>query len=831
MADHFKKIIDGIKKELTAEFKYDDEDDDPKSLLDLDFISGLVQQYHAELRKNLLAITNSLKSKKYTKPKIDANDSNKDKEKAKLKFYEGYQSDLIEELGKHYPELKKIIKTGNPTEASFSIAVESVAKCPKFENRLSENVKTGLELRGINKGVIEKAVNERFGYESVSIVSAHFNSVGFKNAYDAGDFKALKRAEVENRAVEEKRQRESMGEGGGAAFESALTKMVNNDPGNWVITSGAFSGRTLANVHNLIGGSDKHTRQIYKNFEADLANKKETIEKSEVLLQNTENRLITEAKRITGRTYTYAALSGMYASLPASLQKLIDKQEEKIKDIAELSFSYQHSVKNQQETKLRLASVGEKATNWILNTHATILANPNAFSRTFGRASPLNKTGLNNALVAMFKSYAKDSYLLFDALDAKGIYREEVAREDDPFYTLTQFYIGRDGVKRRKETTRYKMPRKHEGEGFTSADTDTSPKNLEGKDKPGMQGTGRVYTKDGTKVADEAVSKKRREHDYGLGGPNSMLRGLAEGMSVHDKVRYEKLQDVLKNLPKRTTKEWVINPMTGEQQMMRKGSKLGLMLVYDKHNKLVWKEFDVYGKARKAVGGSLERMRQKATDKQRILLSVAESMISDSSSKDKTVKEADAVNLGQVNTEGKVSVDDATDKKMEEDGRGAGDYSSQFTKKRQKYSEKIKEAISYKQLEKTEMKIYEDMGKAGHVVDPSIRKQIIMVGQIENFMEGSDANPNFYTGPMVNKNTVMAMREYGSPASLKAIEQFQEAQLAHYSEGGKGMRESNYRHESEDRYLTEYELLDSQLPIKTQIDLRKLELRNSGVKD
>jgi hypothetical protein len=68
MADNFKKIIDGIKKELTAEFKYDDEDDDPKSLLDLDFVSGLVQQYHAELRKNLLAITNSLKSKNYKKP-------------------------------------------------------------------------------------------------------------------------------------------------------------------------------------------------------------------------------------------------------------------------------------------------------------------------------------------------------------------------------------------------------------------------------------------------------------------------------------------------------------------------------------------------------------------------------------------------------------------------------------------------------------------------------------------------------------------------------------------------------------------------------------------
>lgn len=239
MADNFKKIIDGIKKELTAEFKYDDEDDDPKSLLDLDFVSGLVQQYHAELRKPL-AITNSLKSKNYSKPKIDVNDSNKDKEKAKLKFYGEYQGDLIKELGKYYPELKKIIKTGNPTEASFSIAVESVAKCPKFEHKLSENVTTGLRLRRINKGVIEKAVNERFGYESVSIVSAHFNSVGFKNAYDAGGFEALKKAEVENRAVEEKRQRESMGEGGGAAFESALTKMVNNDPGNWVVTSGAF---------------------------------------------------------------------------------------------------------------------------------------------------------------------------------------------------------------------------------------------------------------------------------------------------------------------------------------------------------------------------------------------------------------------------------------------------------------------------------------------------------------------------------------------------------------------------------------------------------------
>jgi hypothetical protein len=291
------------------------------------------------------------------------------------------------------------------------------------------------------------------------------------------------------------------------------------------------------------------------------------------------------------------------------------------------------------------------------------------------------------------------------------------------------------------------------------------------------------------------------------------------------------LQDVLKNLPKRTTKEWVIDPLTGEQRLMRKGSNLGLMLVYDKHRKLVWKEFDVYGKARKAVGGSLERLKQKEIDKQRILLFAAESMISDSMGKDRTVKEADAVNLGQVDTDRKVTTDEVLDKNIQYDGSEAGDYSSQFTKKRQKYSEKIKEATSYKQLEKTEMKIYEDMGKAGHIVDPSIRKQIIIVGQIENFMEGSSDTPNFYTGPMVSRETILAMREYGSPASIKAIEQFHEAQLKHYSEGGRGLAESNYFHESENRYSTEYELLDSQLPIKTQLDLKRMELRNSGAKD
>jgi len=825
MANHFKKLIANIDKALTAEFKYDQDDDEAEPRLDLDFIDGLVSKYHDELRKNLKAITNTVKGQKHKELSYAPNASEKDKVKAKLKFYETYQEKLIKELVREYPELEGIIKTGNPSESSFSIKALSGAKCPKVEeNYFSRKVQNGLRIRAQNHQSIEKAINERFGRETVSIVSAHMDSVGFNDAYKAGRFEAIQKKEVDARMEEERRERRNESEN----YDSALTKMVGGDPGNWVITSGAFSGKTLSQVHNLIGGSDKQTKQIYKNFEANLEGKKVAIEKKEVLLQNTENRLITEAKKITGKTYTYADLVGMYAKLPAPLQNLIDTQEEKIKEVAELSFAYQHVFKNQQAIKLRLASLGEKATNWILNTHATILANPNAFSRTFGKASPLNKTGLNNALVAMFKAYAKDSYLLFDALDAKGIYREEVTREDDPFYTLTQFYIGRDGVKRRKETTRYKMPRKYEGEGFTSSDTDTSPKNLEGKEKPGMQATGRIYTKDGTKVSDEEVRKKRKEKDYGL---DAMLRGLGEGMSVHDRVKLNKLQDVLKNLPKRTTKEWVIDPLTGEQRLMRKGSNLGLMLVYDKHRKLVWKEFDVYGKARKAVGGSLERLKQKEIDKQRILLFAAESMISDSMGKDRTVKEADAVNLGQVDTDRKVTTDEVLDKNIQYDGSEAGDYSSQFTKKRQKYSEKIKQANSKEQLNITEMKIYEDMGKAGHIVDPSIRKQIIIVGQIENFMEGSSDTPNFYTGPMVNRETILAMREYGSPASIKAIEQFHEAQLKHYSEGGRGMAESNYRHENEDRYLTEYELLDSQLPIKTQIDLRKMELRNSGAKD
>lgn len=825
MARHFEKLIADIDKVLTAEFKYDQDDDEAEPRLDLDFIDGLVSKYHDELRKNLKAITNTVKGQKHDELSYAPNASEKDKVKAKLEFYETYQEKLITELVRQYPELEGIINTSKPSESSFSIKAISGAECPKVkESYFSKKVINGLRIRAQNHQSIEKAINERFGRETVSIVSAHMDSVGFKDAYKAGKFEAIQKKEVDARMEEERREREDEGE----KYDSALTKMVGGDPGNWVITSGYFSGKTLANVHNLLGGSDKHTRQIYKNFEADLARKKEAIEKGEILLQNTEKRLINEAKRITGKTYTYASLSGMYTSLPASLQNLIDKQEEKIKNIAELSFAYQHAFKNQQATKLRLASVGEKALNWILNTHATILANPNAFSRTFGKVSPLNKTGLNNAFVAMFKAYAKDSYLLFDALEAKGIYREEVAREDDPFYTLTQFYIGRDGVKRKKETTRYKMPRKHEGEGFTSSDTDTSPKNLEGNDKPGMHATGRIYTKDKTKVSDEEVRKKRKEKDYGL---DNMLRGLGEGMSVHDRVKLNKLQDVLKNLPKRTTKEWVIDPLTGEQRLMRKGSNLGLMLVYDKHRKLVWKEFDVYGKARKAVGGSLERLKQKEIDKQRILLFAAESMIADSIGKDRTVKEADAVNLGQVDNDRKVITDEVMDKNVQYDGSEAGDYSSQFTKKRQKYSEKIKEATSYKQLEKTEMKIYEDMGKAGHIVDPSIRKQIIIVGQIENFMEGSSDTPNFYTGPMVNRETILAMREYGSPASLKAIEQFHEAQLKHYSEGGRGMAESNYFHESENRYSTEYELLDSQLPIKTQLDLKRMELRNSGVKD
>lgn len=826
MARHFEKLIADIDKVLTAEFKYDQDDDEAEPRLDLDFIDGLVSKYHDELRKNLKAITNTVKGQKHDELSYAPNASEKDKVKAKLEFYETYQKKLIKELVRQYPELEGIINTSKPSESSFSIKAISGAECPKVkESYFSGKVINGLRIRAQNHQSIEKAINERFGRETVSIVSAHMDSVGFKDAYKTGKFEAIQKKEVDARMAEERREREDEGE----KYDSALTKMAGGNPGNWVITSGMFSGKTLAEVGSMMEGGDEEGRRLNNKLLSNLEDKKNAIEASETILQNEEKAIIAQAKNLTGRTYTYAQLSGMYNTLPPVMQTLIDKQEKRIKHIAILSTRYQSASIRLNADSKRIRGIGDKATNWILNTYATIVANPNAFARRFGKALPANKTGLNNALVAMFKSYAKSSDLIKKAYQAKGVLAEEERREESNFfYTLTEFYIGRDGVKRSRPVTRYNAPKKMEGEGFTSEDTSKEPKNLSEQDKPGRNASGRVYKKDGTKVSDEEVRKKRKEKDYGL---DNMLRGLGEGMSVHDRVKLNKLQDVLKNLPKRTTKEWVIDPLTGEQRLMRKGSNLGLMLVYDKHRKLVWKEFDVYGKARKAVGGSLERLKQKEIDKQRILLFAAESMIADSIGKDRTVKEADAVNLGQVDNDRKVITDEVMDKNVQYDGSEAGDYSSQFTKKRQKYSEKIKEATSYKQLEKTEMKIYEDMGKAGHIVDPSIRKQIIIVGQIENFMEGSSDTPNFYTGPMVNRETILAMREYGSPASLKAIEQFHEAQLKHYSEGGRGMAESNYFHESENRYSTEYELLDSQLPIKTQLDLKRMELRNSGVKD
>jgi hypothetical protein len=81
MANHFKKLIANIDKALTAEFKYDQDDDEAEPRLDLDFIDGLVSKYHDELRKNLKAITNTVKGQKHDELSYAPNASEKDKVK------------------------------------------------------------------------------------------------------------------------------------------------------------------------------------------------------------------------------------------------------------------------------------------------------------------------------------------------------------------------------------------------------------------------------------------------------------------------------------------------------------------------------------------------------------------------------------------------------------------------------------------------------------------------------------------------------------------------------------------------------------------------------
>jgi hypothetical protein len=477
-----------------------------------------------------------------------------------------------------------------------------------------------------------------------------------------------------------------------------------------------------------------------------------------------------------------------------------------------------------------LRSLQNKAMNWILNTHATILANPTAVTSKFGKSLSQDQIKGNKAFTTMFKMYAKsfDTYaresgLIADALNQRKVLAEEDSREDTPFYTLTQFYVGRDGVQRKKEVIRYKAPRMNEGGGFAPSDT---------------FGGERVYKKGGKNPVEAEVSKKRREEDFGLGGRNSILKGLIQGMSPHDRVKFSKLQDTLRNMPKRTTKEWIVDPLTGEQRLMRKGSKLGLMMDYDRNGKLVWKEIDIYAKARKSLGGSLARIKQKEIEKQKLNLFVAESMLEEGLSRDREVKGrvafiTDAKEAGRTVAKGDIKGRKALEAKEadelrrqfdEDDVKDSSNYAFEFEEKRASYSEKIAKAKTHEALNKAENKIYENMSKGFHVVDPVLQRQMIDVSQIEKFRQDGDLLPEFYTGPTVTLDIIKTMREYGSPQSIKAIEKFQQAQLKYYSEGGKGTTATSYRSE------TEYELLDYQLPIATQIQIRRMELNNSGTK-
>lgn len=828
MAAHFKKIIDGINKELTERFKYDDEEDKPESTLDLNFISKLVQSYHEELKKNLQRITNSAK---LNKPKLDklAGLSEKEKEKVKTKFYEKYRKKLLAELSKEYPEIRNILKLGDITASSFALSVGPMVT-KKFESELKSRVKAGLTLRKINNGQIEKSVNRSFGYESASIVAAHFNSVGFNDAYFAGGFDKEKASEV-NKKIEEEEKEEGREKEKPTSYQQSLLNSANNDPGNWIITSGGFSGKTLHEVYAYMHEGDlaakKENSRLYQEIEI----KKKQIQKADQILKNKEAYIINQVKAITGKTYTYDQIKKVYGNFPLALQALIIAQEKRITAITVVRDKYLRLSDTQAKTSLRLRSLQNKAVNWILNTHATILANPTAVTLKFGKALSQDQIKGNKAFTTMFKLYAKsfevyakESGLIAEALNQRKVLAEEDSREDTPFYTLTQFYVGRDGVQRQKEVTRYKAPRMNEGGGFAPSDT---------------FGSDRVFKRGGKDPVEAEVSKKRREEDFGLGGRNSILKGLIQGMSPHDRVKFSKLQDALRNMPKRTTKEWIVDPLTGEQRLMRKGSKLGLMMDYDKHGKLVWKEIDIYAKARKSLGGSLARIKQKEIEKQKLNLFVAESMLEEGLSRDREVKGrvafiTDAKNAGRTVAKGDVKGRKALEAKEadelrrqfdEDDVKDSSNYAFEFEEKRASYSEKIANAKTKEALNKAEAKIYENMSKGFHIVDPVLQKQMIDVSQIEKFRQDGDLLPEFYTGPTITLDTMKTMREYGSPASIKAVEKFHEAQLKYYSEGGKGRTATSYHKESE------YELLDYQLPIATQIAIRRMELNNSGVKN
>jgi len=849
VSNQFKTLIRNIESRLYNDYFRKDlfEDDDyiDNNLnrsqgiypLNLNFISKLTSTYHAEVEKGIKKIANTVKAKYFTTKK---------EQKDKAKFYLAYQKELVKELTSQFPEIANMLTVQNPSEASFSISPQRSPKIPAILGLLSRNTRENLTKRNVPVSRIQKGLEVEVGYITASIASSHLNSVAFKDAYEVGHFEWQDNLAREDKA---KAKQASITSGSIKQFNDALLNNSNNNPGKWVITSGMFSGKTLEEVHSISTGGLASELILNKNpiyaVIKEAKAKDEEIEKFKQLLLVKINKYVgwegSQHKLPFFNEYEDVLPYIKYFS--RDLKRKINSLKKAEADIhikyGRLAAGFKLDYDKKKQI---LDATQEKASRWLLNTYATIQANPEAFKQTFGRALPSNKTGLSNSFVAMFKAYDKQTGMIQDILKYKGILEEHDKRTDAFFFETTQRIITRGGVKKSRTVIKFKDPRKNNDDGFAPSDSDvTTDSNLltnsnDPKDKVGMDARKRIYNKKRNIDPDVVKAQQNKEADYGIHGSNSMLRNMVRGMDPRDQVRFNRLSKALSELPKRTTKEWIVDPFTGESKLMRKGSRLGLMLTYDKHGKLVWREFDVFGKARKSLGGSLERLKNKAIDEQAIHMWVASSMMSDSLLRNRQSSGGGITDLSAAADEnnrvrasspvkGLKSLD-SQEQKAQQNNFGASPYTDsnniveEVEEARGMYSDKIFKAATHQQLDRTSSRIYEDIAKrSGVVAGPKDhRKDQIFVEQVQNFNSAYGLQPEGYSGPMVTTEQIKVMMQFGTPASRKAIDDFGDSQAKYYA-GPK----SNSGRQAELRNI------DYMLPIQTQISIRRMQLNNSGI--
>ena len=844
VSNQFKMLIRNIDLKLYADFfrndRYEDDDYEDNNgnqskgvySLNLNFISKLTSSYHAKVEEGVKKIADKVKAKYFTREK---------KLKDKAKFYLAYQKELVKELTSQFPEIASMLTVQNPSEASFSISPQRVPKIPAILGLLSKDTKENLRKRNVPVSRIQKGLEVEVGYITASIASSHLNSVGFQDAYEVGH---IEWQDNQAREAKEKTRQEDKTSGAESKFMGALLNNSNNQPGKWVITSGMFSGKTLEEVHGISTGGLASTLILDKNpiyaVIKEAKAKDEDVEKFKHLLLIKINAYVKSSPHKLPVFTEFEDILPYIKYFSRDLKRKINSLKKAEADIhikyGRLAAGFKLDY---DKKKAVLDATGEKASRWLLNTYATIQANPEAFKRAFGRALPFNKTGLSDSFVAMFKEYDKKTGMVDGILKYKGLLTEHDDRTEAFFLQTTQWFTTRSGVKRSRTVAKLGVM-KNNDEGFAPDDAKTDSNltrdSSDPKDKVGMDAGKRIYTKRRNIDPDVVKGQQNKEADYGIHGRNSMLRRLVNGMDPRDQVRFNRLSKALSELPKRTTKEWVVDPLTGESKLMRKGSRLGLMLTYDKHGKLVWREFDVFGKARKSLGGSLERLKNKAIDDQRILMSASSSMMSDSLMRNKQVSGGGITDLSAAGDEHNrvragtkvkgLKALESEEQKAQQNNYGAAPYTEtnnlveEVNEARGMYSDKIFKAATHQQLDRTSSRIYEDIAKSSGAAGPiGHRKDQLFVDQVQDFNSAYGLQPDGYSGPMVTTAQVKVMMEYGSPASRKAIDDFQDRQTSYYA----GPKSNSGRQ-------VELRNIDYMLPIQTQVSIRRMQLNNSGIK-